>query len=85
MRPRSEKYDVVKRSHDVFAEYGNVGTDFDYICEEGFGWVNSSFQLGMDVLHRLDPALLERLHRLEDVFSGSEILKSYADSVTTTT
>lgn len=32
-----EKLDVVKRSHDVFAEYGNVGTEFEYIPMEGFG------------------------------------------------
>lgn len=41
-----EKYDVVTRSHAVFAEYGNVGTDFSYMTEEGFGWMNASFQLG---------------------------------------
>ena len=29
-----EKYDVVKRTHDVFVEYGNVGTEFDYITRE---------------------------------------------------
>jgi alpha,alpha-trehalase len=41
-----EKYDVVRRSHHVFAEYGNVGTDFAYITQEGFGWMNASFQIG---------------------------------------
>jgi alpha,alpha-trehalase len=29
---------LVRQSHHVFAEYGNVGTDFDYITPEGFGW-----------------------------------------------
>jgi alpha,alpha-trehalase len=42
-----EKYDVVKRSHDVFQEYGNVGTEFSYIAEEGFGWMNASFLVGL--------------------------------------
>lgn len=42
-----EKFDVLKRSHAVFAEYGNVGTDFSYITKEGFGWMNASFQYGL--------------------------------------
>ena len=45
-----EKYDVVNRTHDVFVEYGNVGTDFDYITREGFGWMNASYQLGLSLL-----------------------------------
>lgn len=54
-----EKYDVVSASHEVFAEYGNVGADFDYITKEGFGWTNASYQLGLTYLsaarrHQLD-------------------------------
>ncbi len=45
-----EKYDVVGATHEVFAEYGNVGADFDYITKEGFGWSNTSYQLGLDIL-----------------------------------
>jgi alpha,alpha-trehalase len=45
-----EKYDVVKASHQVFAEYGNVGTKFAYITKEGFGWMNASYELGLKVL-----------------------------------
>lgn len=45
-----EKFDVVIASHKVFAEYGNQGTDFEYITREGFGWMNASFQLGMQLL-----------------------------------
>ncbi len=45
-----EKFDVVKRSHRVFAEYGNVGTEFSYITREGFGWVNASYQVGLKIL-----------------------------------
>lgn len=53
-----EKYDVVKASHQVFAEYGNVGTKFAYITKEGFGWMNASYELG---LKTLTPELLARL------------------------
>jgi alpha,alpha-trehalase len=42
-----EKYDVVEATHKVFAEYGNVGTDFEYITHEGFGWMNDSYQYGL--------------------------------------
>lgn len=45
-----EKYDVVLRTHQVFAEYGNVGTKFSYITKEGFGWMNASFQVGLGML-----------------------------------
>lgn len=57
-----EKYDVVKRSHEVFAEYGNVGTKFSYITREGFGWMNASYQVGLAELSK--PQLL-RLKKLE--------------------
>jgi neutral trehalase len=53
-----EKYDVVARTHAVFSEYGNVGTEFDYIASEGFGWMNASFQLGF---RQLSPAERQRL------------------------
>jgi alpha,alpha-trehalase len=56
-----EKYDVEKASHRVFAEYGNVGTEFSYITKEGFGWMNASYQLGLEIL---DPALLAELRAL---------------------
>lgn len=45
-----EKYDVVDRTHKVYAEYGNVGTEFDYITTSGFGWMNASYQLGLELL-----------------------------------
>jgi len=37
-----EKYDVVLASHKVFAEYGNVGTNFKYITRRGF-WLDERF------------------------------------------
>lgn len=56
-----EKLDVAARSHDVFAEYGNVGTRFDYITREGFGWTNASFQVGLGIL---SPGLQDALNAL---------------------
>jgi len=49
-----EKYNVVEATHKVFAEYGNVGTEFEYITTEGFGWMNASYQLGLKLLQKLD-------------------------------
>ena len=46
-----EKYDVVSATHMVFAEYGNVGTEFDYITTSGFGWMNASYQFGLSLLN----------------------------------
>lgn len=56
-----EKFDVLKRSHAVFAEYGNVGTEFSYITQEGFGWMNASYQVG---LRELSPSLRSKLEQL---------------------
>ena len=58
-----EKYDVVQRSHKVFAEYGNVGTEFSYITLEGFGWMNASYQVGLGLL---EEKKLVRLKRMEE-------------------
>ena len=57
-----EKFNVVNGSHEVFVEYGNVGTKFTYIATEGFGWMNASFEVGMNFL---PPPQLAALHRLE--------------------
>jgi alpha,alpha-trehalase len=56
-----EKYDVVAATHKVFAEYGNVGTDFEYITQEGFGWMNASFQFGLTLLSENNIASLNNL------------------------
>jgi alpha,alpha-trehalase len=65
-----EKFDVVARSHAVFQEYGNVNTEFSYIADEGFGWMNASFVVGW---RALDPELRDSLKRLvppEQLFGG---------------
>lgn len=56
-----EKFDVVQRSHRVFAEYGNVNTEFAYIAQEGFGWMNASFVVGWQLLTEQQRAALRRL------------------------
>ncbi|WP_306353427.1 trehalase family glycosidase [Flavobacterium sp. '19STA2R22 D10 B1'] len=64
-----EKFDLEISSHKIFAEYGNVGTNFDYITEEGFGWMNASYQYGLSLL---EEKLREKLNLLidpEDLFS----------------
>lgn len=63
-----EKFDVMARSHRVFAEYGNVGTEFSYIAPEGFGWMNASFIVGLDVLTPEQHAFLTALKPTESVF-----------------
>ncbi len=63
-----EKYDVVEATHKVFAEYGNVGTDFQYITNEGFGWMNASYQYGLSLL---EANYIEKLNQLlppENIF-----------------
>lgn len=45
-----EKFDAVNLSHMVDAEYGNQGIDFKCVPREGFGWMNSSFQVGLTFL-----------------------------------
>jgi alpha,alpha-trehalase len=64
-----EKYDVVLASHKVFAEYGNQGTDFEYITREGFGWMNASFQYGFQLLEEKFKIELNRLTSPEMLFS----------------
>lgn len=58
-----EKYDVVEATHKVFAEYGNVGTEFEYITQEGFGWMNASYQYGLSLLNS---DLRNQLNQLTD-------------------
>lgn len=45
-----EKFDIVTLTHKVQVEYGNVGVDFKFVPREGFGWMNSSYQIGLSYL-----------------------------------
>ena len=65
-----EKFDLETSSHKVFAEYGNVGTEFDYISKEGFGWVNASYQYGLQILNDHLKQELNSLTSPEDLFKG---------------
>ena len=63
-----EKYDVVDVTHKVYAEYGNVGTEFNYITTSGFGWMNASYQYGLELLK---PEYVDKLDKLippEEIF-----------------
>jgi alpha,alpha-trehalase len=59
-----EKFNVVTRSHKVFAEYGNVGTKFVYLAEEGFGWMKASYQIGLGLLPEWRRAELRSAHQI---------------------
>ena len=63
-----EKFDLEISSHKVFAEYGNVGTEFDYIAKEGFGWVNASYQYGLQILNEELKAKLGALVSPDAIF-----------------
>lgn len=63
-----EKFNLETSSHKIFAEYGNVGTEFDYITEEGFGWMNASYQLGLSFLEKKLKLELEKQTDPEDLF-----------------
>jgi alpha,alpha-trehalase len=56
-----EKFDVVRMSHKVTAEYGNVGTGFKLAPREGFGWMNASFLTAYCRLERLERRALRAL------------------------
>jgi alpha,alpha-trehalase len=50
----------------VFVEYGNVGTKFSYVAPEGFGWMNASFEVGMNFLSPSQLADLRALNSPPD-------------------
>ncbi len=68
-----EKYDVVRCTHKVYAEYGNVGTEFDYITPSGFGWMNASYQLGLGFLNKELRTKLNQLVDPDDIFKKKDL------------
>jgi alpha,alpha-trehalase len=64
-----EKYNVVSATHKVFAEYGNVGTDFQYITREGFGWMNASYIYGLHLLPDKYKSLINQLVNPNAIFT----------------
>src|SRR5690606_2853172 len=69
-----EKFDVERRSHRVFAEYGNVKTDFAYITDEGFGWMNASFQIGLGLLDEPMIAALKDVTKPEELIASGDLV-----------
>ena len=65
-----EKYDVVTATHKVFAEYGNVGTEFEYITREGFGWMNASYIYGLSLLNEELKEPLNELTHPDNLFKN---------------
>ncbi|KAI8084796.1 trehalase-domain-containing protein [Halteromyces radiatus] len=66
-----EKFDVVAMSHKVEVEYGNQGTDFKYVPREGFGWMNSSYEVGLLYLKTSLVRALGTLTDPDDLFAKS--------------
>lgn len=66
-----EKFDLSISSHKIFAEYGNVGTEFNYITEEGFGWMNASYQFGLTILNSELKQKLSELIDPDELFHQS--------------
>lgn len=59
----AEKYDVVNCTHIIDTEYGNVGTNFEYLPNGGFGWMNASYQYGLSILEK---KWIDKLNELTD-------------------
>lgn len=55
-----EKFDVVKLSHLVDAEYGNQGLDFKLLNREGFAWTNCRSDIRQTSMDTADARLFPR-------------------------
>ncbi|GAA5887332.1 hypothetical protein JCM6882_002495 [Rhodosporidiobolus microsporus] len=63
-----EKFNAVEGTSNIDAEYGNQGTDFHLIPREGFGWTNSSYQVGLSFLTQFQRRALGALTPPESFF-----------------
>ena len=45
-----------------------MGTDFEYITQEGFGWMNASYQYGLSLLESIYITSLNELKLPEELF-----------------
>ncbi|KAF9048571.1 alpha,alpha-trehalase-neutral trehalase [Panaeolus papilionaceus] len=75
-----EKFDAVKLSHLVDAEYGNQGIDFKMVPREGFGWMNSAYQVGLSFMSSHMRRALAACTSPE-VFFGSGVSGVAGDSI----
>ncbi|KAK4058296.1 alpha,alpha-trehalase nth1 [Microbotryomycetes sp. JL221] len=65
-----EKFNAVECSSNIDAEYGNQGTDFVLLPREGFGWTNSSYQIGLGVITEFQKRALGALTPPDQFFYG---------------
>lgn len=65
-----EKYDVIARSIEASAEYGNVGSRFKLVPDGGFGWTNASYQVAWSYVNDSDRESLARLVPPEWIFQA---------------
>lgn len=56
-----EKYNVVTGDFRTNVEYGNVGTEFEYLPQGGFGWTNASLVLGLSKISTQQQANINQL------------------------
>ncbi|GAA5887318.1 hypothetical protein JCM6882_002490 [Rhodosporidiobolus microsporus] len=69
-----EKFNAVEGTSNIDAEYGNQGTDFHLIPREGFGWTNSSYQVGLSFLTQFQRRALGALTPPESFFRAGRVL-----------
>ncbi|KAM0788228.1 hypothetical protein ACM66B_001382 [Microbotryomycetes sp. NB124-2] len=65
-----EKFNAVECSSNIDAEYGNQGTDFVMLPREGFGWTNSSYQIGLEIITEFQKRALGALTPPDQFFYG---------------
>ena len=80
-----EKYNVTNPDspHKVAAEYGNQGSEFKGVPREGFGWVNASYILGLDIVDTHMKRALGTLTRWETFEEATKDLDVYAAQAST--
>ena len=75
-----EKFDVVTLNHQVNVEYGNVGIDFKFIPREGFGWMNSSYKVGLTYMSMQMKRALGALAKPESLIESTKKHKTFRHS-----
>ncbi|KAI9716509.1 MAG: alpha,alpha-trehalase nth1 [Chrysothrix sp. TS-e1954] len=77
-----EKYDVTRPDdpHKVAAEYGNQGADFKGVPREGFGWVNASYIVGLNIIDAHMCRAMGTMTRWETYEKATSSLDVYVQS-----
>ncbi|GAA5975859.1 hypothetical protein JCM10908_005305 [Rhodotorula pacifica] len=71
-----EKFNAVEGTSNIDAEYGNQGTDFHLIPREGFGWTNSSYQVGLSVITQAQRRALGALTPPDSFFRAGNVIRA---------